>query len=77
MGKRCIDLSQGLQQRLDQLNRSTQSCVLSAQQAEQEIKRGMDRIRATVAQKEQQLLAEVKQLQQVLYCTVLRGVWPN
>jgi len=66
VAKQCGKVAQTIQDRMDALHQSSKTCAQSAYAVEEEVKRNMDRIRAAVAERENQLIAQIKVLQQVL-----------
>ena len=70
VGKRCGEMYQQLQCRLDQLSLASKGCAQSAHSAEQHMRQQMQILRAAVDKREEALVAEIKQEQQVRLCCV-------
>jgi len=75
VSKRFASLVRELQRRQDLLNHASKTCSQSAQNAELSVKQvidqlrtALDTIRAAVSEKEQELIADIRRIQQVRRC---------
>jgi len=62
----CTELAQQVQVRLNQLSQASKICAQSADSGEQAVMHSMDRIRAALQQRQDQLISELKQTREVL-----------
>jgi len=65
VSKRCANLGEQLQRRLDQLQQASNNCAQSVEIAIQSLKLDMEKLQAAVGKRQQQLIEEALTIQQV------------